>query len=581
MIRSPTVVFLLAFLAGCRSETPPGFADLAEEYVFTTLSYSPVAATAAGYRVHNGLELDELLDNYDQAELNKIREYLRGFRQRLERNIKPDQLNPQDRADYTILTDHLRQWEIELDTIQNYRHNPTLYVELIGTALFTPMVVEYDETVTRYGHIVARLNRVPALLGQARQNLRSSPEVWTRVAFQENDSNYDLVNNTLRAKCPPEVKGAYDRAAADALRAIGEFGTWLKETLATKPHEWRLGKQNYAAKFAPTLGLNLTPDQVLAEAEAELERVRRRMFEIALPLHQSLYPAAPGRPDVNTVVAAVLGKIAERHSTPDTYFADAARDLAEARDFVKAKALLPLPSSDNLQVIPTPEFMRGIYSVGGFNPAPAMQPQLGAFYWLTPIPENWPPERIESKLREYNYYGLKLLTIHEAIPGHYVQFEYANAIEPRHRRLLRALYGNGPYVEGWAVYATEMMLDAGYLDNDPRLRLTFLKQQLRMIANAILDVRLHTMNMTDDQALDLMIRQCFQEKEEATAKLQRAKLSSVQLPTYFTGWREWWRVRKAVEAKEGAAFRLAAFHERALKVGAVPLPALQRIMTAQ
>ena len=231
MRRSLLVVFLVAFLAGCQSETPPTetpttFANLAEEYVFTALSYSPVAAAAAGYHAHNGVNLDELLDNYDEAELNKIREYLRGFRQRLERNVKPEQLNPQDRADYTILTDHLRQWELGLDTIQNYRHNPTLYVELIGTALFTPMVVEYDDAVTRYRHIVARLNRLPALLGQARQNLQSSPEIWTRVAFEENDGNYALVNNTLRQKCPSDVKAEYERAAAGALRAIGEFGTW-------------------------------------------------------------------------------------------------------------------------------------------------------------------------------------------------------------------------------------------------------------------------------------------------------------------------------------------------------------------
>jgi uncharacterized protein (DUF885 family) len=133
-------------------------------------------------------------------------------------------------------------------------------------------------------------------------------------------------------------------------------------------------------------------------------------------------------------------------------------------------------------------------------------------------------------------------------------------------------------VEGWAVYATEVTLDEGYLNNDPQLRLTFLKQQLRMIANAILDVRLHTRNMTDQDALDLMIGQCFQEKEEATGKLQRAKLSSVQLPTYFTGWREWWRIRKAVEAKRGSGFKLAEFHKQALDAGAVPMPALERIL---
>ena len=130
--------------------------------------------------------------------------------------------------------------------------------------------------------------------------------------------------------------------------------------------------------------------------------------------------------------------------------ADAKRDLAEAREFVKSKNLLTLPSRDNLQVIDTPEFMRGIYAVGGFNQAPALEPQLGAFYWVTPIPKTWPEKRIESKLREYNFYHLKLLTIHEAMPGHYVQFEFANDVEPKSRRVLRAVWGSGTYVEGWA-----------------------------------------------------------------------------------------------------------------------------------
>jgi uncharacterized protein (DUF885 family) len=576
----PAVAFLaIALLAGCSQTAKVPFTDLANEYVYTTLSFSPVSASAAGYHEHQKVNLDELLDNYDESELKKVRDYLSGFRRRLDENVQPDALNLEERADYDILTDHLRQWQLELDTIQNYRHNPTLYVELLGSALFTPMVVEYDSIEKRYQHIIARLQRAPALLAQARQNLQSSPQVWTQVAMQENDGNYELVNKTLREKCPATLKAGYETAAAGALKAIDEFRNWLKNTLATKDYDWRLGKEKYAAKFAPVLGLKATPEQVLGDAEAELKRVRQQMLEISLPLHQKMYPAAKDRSDVNAVVGGVLRKIAEQHATPQTYFDAAKRDLAEAREFVKSSGIMALPSSDNLQVIETPEFMRGIYSVGGFNPAPPMQPALGAFYWLTPIPPNWPRERIESKLREYNTYGLKLLTIHEAIPGHYLQFEYANRVEPRDRRLIRALYGNGPYIEGWAVYATEVMLDEGYLNRDPQLRLTFLKQQLRMIANAILDVRLHTQGMTDQEALDLMIGQCFQEKEEATGKLQRAKLSSVQLPTYFTGWREWWRIRRAVEAKQGASFRLAAFHERALKAGAVPMPSLERVLS--
>jgi uncharacterized protein (DUF885 family) len=222
--------------------------------------------------------------------------------------------------------------------------------------------------------------------------------------------------------------------------------------------------------------------------------------------------------------------------------------------------------------------MRGIYGVGGFNPAPALQPELGAFYWITPIPPNWPKDRIDSKLREYNTYGLQELTIHEAMPGHYVQFEYANDVQPVSRRLLRNVFGNGAYIEGWAFYTQQLMSDEGYLDNSPALRLTFLKQVLRALANTILDVRLQTMGMTDRQALDLMIDGTYQEREEATAKLQRAQLSSCQLPTYYAGYKGWLQARDRYRQAKGAAFSLREFHERALRESAVPLPELEKLL---
>ena len=155
---------------------------------------------------------------------------------------------------------------------------------------------------------------------------------------------------------------------------------------------------------------------------------------------------------------------------------EARTDLTEARSFVQQKSLLTLPTRANLQVIETPEFMRGIYAVAGFNAAPALQPELGAYYWVTPIPREWDAKRIESKLREYNFYALKLITIHEAMPGHYVQFEFANDVQPKTRRVLRNLFGNNPYVEGWAQYATQVMLDQGFLNGSPELRLSFQKQ---------------------------------------------------------------------------------------------------------
>jgi uncharacterized protein (DUF885 family) len=252
--------------------------------------------------------------------------------------------------------------------------------------------------------------------------------------------------------------------------------------------------------------------------------------------------------------------------------------LATATAFVKTRDLVTLPPQTNLHVIETPVFMRGIYGVGGFNQAPPLEPKLGAFYWVTPIPDSWPQLRIDSKLREYNDSGLQHLTVHEAMPGHYVQAEYANNVEPRSRRLLRNIFGNGPYVEGWAVYSQQLMAEQGYLSDTPGYRLTLAKLMARVLANTILDVRLHTLGMTDKEAMDLMTKGAYQEIEEASAKLQRAKLSSCQLPTYYAGYKGWLAVREHFKATHGDAVALKQFHEAALREGAVPLPVLDELL---
>jgi uncharacterized protein (DUF885 family) len=552
-------------LAGCRKTPPPeSFTQLAEEFVYESLALSPVAATSIGYHEHKGRKLDELLDDLSAAGIDSQRKFYQGFRERLGR-VRVEELSPDDRADYDILSDQIALSLLELDEIQNWRHNPTLYVELIGTALFDPHVLDYAPRAQRNRHIIARMEKIPALLQQARQNLGECPEIWTRVAAEENEGNITLIDKIIRAGLPDDQREAYDRAARPALEALRSFQDYLTNELVKRSDwNWRLGPEKYARKFRYALATDRQPQEVLAAAEADLKAVRARMAELA-----------------KGDVTKSLARIAQRHATPDTYIRDARRDLEEARRFVRDRKFLPLPPRDNLQVIETPEFMRGIYAVGGFKSAPALEPQLGAFYWITPIPKDWPKERIASKLREYNYYKLKLLTIHEAMPGHYVQLEWANDIQPKTRRVLRAVFGNTPYVEGWGQYSTQLMLDEGYLNHSPELRLTFLKEELRVLANAILDIRLHTMGMTDQEALDLMQKETYQEKEEATAKLRRAKLSSCQLPTYYVGWRDWLRVREHYKQAKGNAYQLADFNERALKAGAVPLPVLARLLTGK
>jgi len=553
-----------AFAAAAAPKAAPSesaFEQLVDDFVFGTLALSPSTATSFGYHVHHGVSLDDALEDFSPTGIAASKALLSDIEARIGR-LDAGSLDAEQRADIDMMRDALGASRLELDEIQSYRHNPTSYVELLGNGLYSPYVLHYAPAPERYRHIIARLTKIPELIRQAEANLQDSPEAWNRVAREENTGNIGLIDTTLRDDCPPALRMRYDQAAAGAIAALQGFNHWLENTLGDKLADWRLGKELYAKKFRLTLATGKSPEQLLAEAEADLVKARAEIARLAAP----------------KTVEQALADVARQHATVATYMQSAKQALAGATGFVKAKELVTLPPNDNLEVIDTPVFMRGIYGVGGFNPAPALEPKLGAFFWVTPIPTTWPQARIDSKLREYNDSGMQHLTVHEAMPGHYVQGEYANQVEPRSRRLLRNIYGNGPYVEGWAVYSQQLMADQGYLSDTPGYRLTLQKQLLRVLANTILDVRLQTMGMTDNQALDLMTKSTYQEMEEATAKLQRAKLSSCQLPTYYAGLKGWLAVREHYQSKHGAAFNLKAFHEAALKEGAVPLPVLDRLL---
>jgi uncharacterized protein (DUF885 family) len=548
-------------LASAAAQSNSKFNNLVDDFVLSTLALSPTNATASGYHVHKGVSLDDLLDDFSPEGIATSRNMLQDFAARIDASDAAS-LDKQQQADIDIMRGAIGAARLDLDEIQSYRHNPTVYVELVGNALYTPYVLHYAAVPERFRHIIERLKRVPRLLLQAEANLMDSPEVWNRVAREENAGNVDLIDGELRKNCPAGLRKAYDAAAAPALESLQAFSAWLQGTLAKKTSDWRLGKDLYAKKFRFTLATGKTPEQLLAEAEADLAMTREEMVHLAAP--RSL--------------ADALADVASHHATPATYIDSARNTLAGATAFVKAKNLVTLSSAGNLRVIETPVFMRGIYGVGGFNGAPPLEPKLGAFFWVTPISPSWPQARIDSKLREYNTSGMQHVTVHEAMPGHYVQAEYANAITPRSRRLLRGIFGNGPYVEGWAVYAQQMMAEQGYQSDTPGYRLTLLKQMLRVLANTILDVRLQTQGMTDQEALDLMTQGAFQETEEANAKLQRAKLSSCQLPTYYAGLKGWLKAREDYRAQFGADVPLKRFHEAALRQGAVPLPVLDELL---
>jgi uncharacterized protein (DUF885 family) len=570
------------------------FSQMCDQFVKDSLALSPVTASGAGYHKHvdpktgKTIDLDAQLDDVSPQGTAEQEKFYRMWRQRFQQETPITSLNVQDAADFRLIDDQIALNLLDFEKTQSYKHNPTGYVELIGNAMFLPLTQEYASKEVRVGDVISRIGQIPRFIEQTKSQLTDSDPIFISTAIDENEGNINLVDS-VAADIPSgsPLRAQYDKVAPAAKKSLTDFNDWMKNDLAKRPandRTWRLGKKWYDEKFRYVMETSITPEQLLADAEAKVKATRAEMLQLALPLYKQMYPgqddysSLPPRERENKIIRAVLDKISDEHPQRDQLMDAVKADLEGIKQFIRNKKIVTLSSRDNLKVIPTPEFMRGIYSVAGFHGAPPLEPTAEAQYWVTPIDPKMPAAKAESKLREYNNYTLKWLTIHEALPGHYVQAEHADDVEPPTRRVLRSLFGNGAYVEGWAEYIADVMTEEGYLDHSPKFGLVRRKIILRAVSNTILDIRLQTMNMTDQEAMDLMLNDTFQTQAEAEGKLRRAKLSSTQLPTYFVGMRQWWELRKKYQAAKGKAFTLEGFHNAALDQGPLPIDYLEKII---
>jgi len=349
---------------------------------------------------------------------------------------------------------------------------------------------------------------------------------------------------------------------------------------ARAPGEWRLGRERFCRKLELEVDGGVTADEVLADAQREFERVERDMFTVARQLWSRFHPGAPLPPDDSAgrraAVRSVLAAIAQDHSTAETVVADVRRVMADVKRFIADARIVRLPQPDQCEIIEMPEFQRG-NSTAYMNSPPPLDPRAGGYYAVSPPPRDWDADRVRSYFEEYNSQMLRILTIHEAYPGHYVQLEYAN----RNPSLVRRVLQSGVYIEGWAVYTEAMMLDQGFGEGSLPLRLTQLKFYLRAVANAILDHKMHCADMSDDEALRFLTEDAFQSEGEARLKIVRAKQSSVQLSTYFAGRMAMGRLRQAIQREMGERFALERYHEAVLEPGAVPVKYLPELVRAR
>ncbi|WP_374502052.1 DUF885 domain-containing protein [Pseudoxanthomonas sp.] len=553
------------------------FADLSKRALEGWLQLSPVSATQIGEHKYDG-ELDDLSAAGRQKGL--------AFSKKILAELDATDtaaLSRENQVDAAILRNQLQYDIWTAETLQSWAWDPQVYNNVAGGAIYGLMAREFAPLPERLKSATARMQKIPALLAQARENLDPArvPKVHAETVAKQNAGILSIVDTfiTPNLKDLQEADRAQAEAAIDGLKkAVAEHQAWLDKTLVPNAKgDFRIGQTLYDQKLQFALLSSLSRADIKQRAEGELKRVREEMYGIARTVLKDK-PGAPALPETPTadeqqkaIEAALELAYAERPAR-DKVVPDAEAALAQATEFVRKHDLVTLPDAP-VEIIEMPEFQRGVAVAYCDSPGP-LDKHLKTFYAVSPIPEEWDQKQVDSFLREYNSRMIHLLSIHEGTPGHYLEGWHS----AKFPSTLRAVLRSGMFAEGWAVYTEKMMADAGYLDNDPLFRLVQMKFYLRTIANAILDQGVQVDGWTREQAMDLMVRQTFQQEREAAGKWTRAQLTSAQLPTYFVGVQEHFDMRKAAEAKLGAQFDLKAYHDQVLSYGAPPVRFVRQLM---
>jgi uncharacterized protein (DUF885 family) len=563
--------------AAATTQADAAFTALSKRYLDEGLALSPVAATQIGDHRH-----DAQLDDLSEAGRRRTLDWSKAMLAELGR-IDAGALSRENQVDALILRNALEGAIWDLETFQSWAWDPQVYSGLAGGAIYNLMAREFAPLPQRLKSATARMEKIPALLAQARANLDPArvPRTHAETVAKQNKGVLSLIDTFITpnlAQLQGEDRARLEAAIATLRKAVDEHQAWLDGTLVPSAKgEFRIGAALYDQKLKFSLNSSLTRADIKQRAQAELERVRAQMYQVAQTVLKDR-PGAPALPDAPTpdqqqaaIEAALELAYADKPGRDEVVdFAKYTLDVATK--FTRAKDLVTVPD-DPVKIILMPEFQRGFSVAYCDSPGP-LDKGLDTYYAISPIPEDWTETQVDSFLREYNKRMIHVLTIHEAMPGHYLEGVHS----AKFPSTLRAVLRSGVFAEGWAVYTERVMADAGYLDSDPLFRLMQLKFYARAVANAILDQGLHVENWTKEQAMDLMVKQTFQQEREAEGKWVRAQLSSGQLATYFVGAQEHFDTRKAWEARLGDRFELKQYHDKVLSYGAPPVRFARQLM---
>lgn len=530
-----------------------------DRYLRHVRCYSPTTATRLGDHSRDGE-----LDDWGPGAVDERLADLSAMQLRLD-DVARDPATGADReldGDRTLLAEALAGLRLELEVLRLPETDPTFYLGVATNGVHDLLRRDDLPVGPRRTAAAQRAAAVPRLLDQARTNLTAVAAPHREVTLLRVPGAVRLFREVLPGFAPDAALAG--QAAATACEA---FGLWLGAGEGAVVPDWRLGARRWPRALRLALGSRLPAEEVwrrgwerLDELQSEAERLAHTVLDGDVP---------PG--DGPTVVRAALDRLAADRYPRERLVADAAAGLGDVVAFLRRSDLFDLPEPDTLRVEEVPPFEQGV-AVAYFKPAPPLEPAAPHTYYLSPVPPAWEEERASSFLREYNRHAVTAVGLHEAYPGHYVQF--ANA--QRHPRMLRRVLWSSACAEGWAVYAEREVVRAGF--GGPALALTSAKMAMRAVANALLDQGLHVHGWDDADAMAVLTERTYQEDAEARAKLVRAKVTAGQLSSYFVGGEEFADLRADVEAARGGDFHPRAFHADVLGQGVPPVGVLRHAL---
>ncbi len=544
------------------------FEDYKNYFVEELWKTYPEWASSVGFHKY-----DSLMTVNDAANKKKELSFLNSHLDSLKK-YDVALLSANNKTDYELISNQLKSGIFSAEELHADQWNPSVYN--ISGACAELLAGNFDKLDNRLLSIHLKLRNAQRYYDAAKQTIKNPTLEHTQLAIQQNEGSIstfeiDYVDSVKKSSYSETEKATMIARAQQAAAAMKDYVAWLKALKNDSPRSFRLGAELYKKKFEFDLQASSSYEHMFEKASKRKTELQAEMLKISKELWPKYFGKTAQPTSELEITKMMISKISERHTTPDSFQVAIENQFPQLLDFIKKKDLIYIDPSKPLVVRKEPAYMQGIAGVSISAPGP--YDKNGNTYYNVGTMAGYTKEAAESYLREYNYYVLQILNIHEAIPGHYTQLVYSN----QSPSLIKSLFGNNAMIEGWAVYTERMMMENGY-DDSPEMWLLYYKWHLRSVCNTILDISVHTKEMKKEEAINFLVNEAFQQQAEAENKWRRVSVTQVQLCCYFTGYSEIYDCREEMKAKMGDKFNLKQFHEKFLSYGSAPVKNIRSLM---